>query len=135
MGTTTGTSESRSAMKQLGSLLPVLAAGILLAIALSVPQPAAAQGSNLCAGSGPSAAPNGILEPGEECDDGNLVNEDGCNNFCGLGTCVDDLTGVTNNCTANDVILGLLVHEGADQRAGAADRLRAAGVDDGVPAR
>nr|MDA3864770.1 DUF4215 domain-containing protein [Deltaproteobacteria bacterium] len=25
---------------------------------------------------------NGIVEPGEECDDGNLVNHDGCNEFC-----------------------------------------------------
>ncbi|MGM0596218.1 MAG: DUF4215 domain-containing protein [Myxococcota bacterium] len=25
---------------------------------------------------------NGIVDPGEECDDGNLINHDGCNEFC-----------------------------------------------------
>jgi cysteine-rich repeat protein len=31
----------------------------------------------------PSVCGNGILEPGEQCDDGNLVNTDGCNVFAG----------------------------------------------------
>jgi cysteine-rich repeat protein len=26
--------------------------------------------------------PNGVVEPGENCDDGNLVNGDGCDNNC-----------------------------------------------------
>ena len=97
-------------MKHLSNVLSVVLAGFFVfGSFLSISSPVVAQGSNLCAGSGPSAVPNGILEPGEECDDGNTINEDGCNNFCGLGTCVDDLTGRTNNCTANDVNLGLLV--------------------------
>ena len=42
-------------------------------------------------GSGPGAAPNGILEPGEECDDGNLDDADGCTRFCRVGGCFGDI--------------------------------------------
>lgn len=30
---------------------------------------------------------NGILEPGEDCDDGDLVNGDGCNFYCQIEAC------------------------------------------------
>ncbi len=41
----------------------------------------------------PAACPaqtcgNAILEIGEECDDGNLTNDDGCDNDCTIGSCV-----------------------------------------------
>ena len=32
----------------------------------------------------PSVCGNGALEPGEECDDGNLINGDGCNSNCSV---------------------------------------------------
>ncbi|MBP1620264.1 MAG: hypothetical protein H6Q02_1031, partial [Acidobacteria bacterium] len=87
-------------------LLPPLAAAFVVAGLLLGVAPAGAQGENLCVGK----VPDGNLQPGEQCDDGNLVNEDGCNNYCGLGTCVDDLTGQINNCTANDVRLSVVVN-------------------------
>ena len=80
--------------------------GLLLSGGQAVAQPL-----NLCAGSGSNKKPNGVLQPGEQCDDGNIVNEDGCNNFCSLGTCIDDLSGRSNNCTANDVSLSLVLND------------------------
>ena len=54
---------------------------------------------------------NGIVESPETCDDGALIAGDGCSATCALepNTCIDDVTNVTNNCTANDVQLGLIV--------------------------
>jgi len=56
---------------------------------------------------------NGDLEYNEVCDDGNLIDGDGCDSMCQLETpsCIDDVTGVTNNCTANDVRIALLFNE------------------------
>ena len=34
---------------------------------------------------------NGILEPGEECDDGNTVSGDGCSSTCQIETCSGNL--------------------------------------------
>jgi cysteine-rich repeat protein len=34
---------------------------------------------------GGAACGNGVVDPGEACDDGNLVDDDGCANDCGLG--------------------------------------------------
>jgi cysteine-rich repeat protein len=33
---------------------------------------------------------DGVVETGEQCDDGNAINDDGCSNVCGLATCADD---------------------------------------------
>ncbi|MCB1454664.1 MAG: DUF4215 domain-containing protein [Rhizobiaceae bacterium] len=35
---------------------------------------------------------NGIVEPGEACDDGNSSNTDACNNQCELTVCGDGIT-------------------------------------------
>src|SRR5262245_3535756 len=55
---------------------------------------------------------NGIVESPEACDDGGTVAGDGCSATCTLeaNTCIDDVTGkqAPNNCTANDVQLGLI---------------------------
>jgi cysteine-rich repeat protein len=40
------------------------------------------------------ACGNGVLEPGEECDDGNTVNNDTCSNQCAQATCDDRGTPV-----------------------------------------
>lgn len=32
--------------------------------------------------------PNGVLDEGEECDDGNLVDDDACDNFCYRNPCI-----------------------------------------------
>ncbi len=32
--------------------------------------------------------PNGVLDEGEECDDGNLVDDDACSNFCYRNPCI-----------------------------------------------
>src|SRR5262245_41116727 len=55
---------------------------------------------------------NSIVGSGEACDDGGTVAGDGCSATCTLeaNTCIDDVTGkqAPNNCTANDVQLGLI---------------------------
>ena len=38
----------------------------------------------------PDVCGNGDLEEGEECDDGNLDENDGCTNECRVGTCIGD---------------------------------------------
>jgi cysteine-rich repeat protein len=48
----------------------------LFILIAAVPLPAGAQ---LC---GPIACGNGCVEAGEECDDGNLTNGDGCDSLC-----------------------------------------------------
>ncbi|HOI09847.1 MAG TPA: hypothetical protein PK313_05135, partial [Myxococcota bacterium] len=56
-------------------------------------------------------APNGVVEAGEQCDDGNLANDDGCTYQCVTPpNCIDDVTGVVNNCTANDVRISLVLN-------------------------
>jgi len=54
---------------------------------------------------------DGILEPTEVCD-----STPGCSPTCQLETasCIDDVTGVTNNCTANDVRLALIINSTGD---------------------
>jgi cysteine-rich repeat protein len=41
---------------------------------------------------------NGALEPGEQCDDGNLLNEDDCRNNCFLPFCGDGILDPTEEC-------------------------------------
>ena len=47
--------------------------------------------SSTC-GPGPGCG-NGVLDPGEQCDDGNTINNDACSNSCLLPSCTD---GVQN---------------------------------------
>ena len=103
----------RNDKSRVGTTLSILLMAGALAFGLMLfgADEATAQPFNKCAGSGPNQIPNGILEPGEDCDDGNMVNEDGCTNYCGSGNCVDDLTGTLNNCTANDVNLALVIND------------------------
>jgi cysteine-rich repeat protein len=44
---------------------------------------------------------NSIVETGEACDDGNLANTDGCNQFCRLGGCFGDVD-LDGNIDSND---------------------------------
>jgi cysteine-rich repeat protein len=80
---------------------------------------------------------DGFLDYNEVCDDGNIVDGDGCNSdcqlesFCSVTTsticltdedcptdevclgqsCIDDVTDRVNNCTANDVRLALVLNQ------------------------
>lgn len=49
---------------------------------------------------GASACGNGIVDPGEECDDGNLVNEDSCSNNCMEASCGDGVVQDGEECDA-----------------------------------
>ncbi len=60
----------------------------------------------------PDAAPvfdcgNGLVEPGEECDDGNVVETDGCRNSCAWAACGDGAirTGV-EECDDGNTVSG-----------------------------
>ncbi len=37
---------------------------------------------------------DGVLDPGEECDDGNLINNDFCSNNCTLNVCGNGRVGI-----------------------------------------
>jgi cysteine-rich repeat protein len=41
---------------------------------------------------------NGALDAGEECDDGNAINDDGCTNACSLPTCGDGVVQEGEDC-------------------------------------
>ncbi len=41
---------------------------------------------------------NGVLDPGEGCDDGNLTNGDGCSAACGADTCGDGVVQGIEDC-------------------------------------
>lgn len=43
------------------------------------------------------ACGNGILEPGEACDDGNIVSNDGCSSACLLENCGDGIVQPVKN--------------------------------------
>jgi cysteine-rich repeat protein len=45
-------------------------------------------------GEGPAVCGNGILETGEQCDDGNVMNSDGCKNDCTTNICGDGIVYV-----------------------------------------
>ncbi len=83
--------------------LATLVVGIGVCTLAATAQPAQA----VCVG-----APNGIVQAGEICDDGNLFNGDGCSTSCTLEplSCMDDVSGLPHsaNCTANDVSLSLI---------------------------
>jgi cysteine-rich repeat protein len=66
-----------------------------------------------------SASCGNVLETGEECDDGNSENGDGCNQFCQFETgfsCNDTSPGNITSCSCNDdntcdYAIGLQCHE------------------------
>ncbi|HYV56945.1 MAG TPA: hypothetical protein VE911_05345, partial [Candidatus Nitrosopolaris sp.] len=45
--------------------------------------------------------PNGVVNLGEECDDGNLVDTDNCTNTCEIPFCGDTIVRTTHNCGAD----------------------------------
>jgi len=49
---------------------------------------------------------NGIVEPGEQCDDGNLVNGDGCHADCTLPRCGDGLLDPGEQCDDGNLVNG-----------------------------
>ena len=57
-------------------------------------------------GGGGAAAPrcgDGHLDAGEECDDGNAVNNDGCTNTCRLPACGDGIVQAGEQCDGADL--------------------------------
>jgi len=68
-----------------------------------------AQATIICAGPGSFAckdgAPNGVCQQGEECDDGNTINGDGCDSNCMRTDCGNGVTSDGEECdsgAAND---------------------------------
>jgi len=61
-------------------------------------------------GTAPSLCGNGILNPGEECDDGNTINGDGCSSTClmeGPGPeCGNGLLEITEECDDGNTTSG-----------------------------
>jgi len=58
-------------------------------------------------GGGGAAAPrcgDGHLDAGEECDDGNLVNDDGCTNTCKLPVCGDGIVQAGEQCDDGNAV-------------------------------
>ena len=49
----------------------------------------------------PKTAPlcgDGVIQPGEECDDGNDINDDACTNTCALPACGDGILQPGEEC-------------------------------------
>src|SRR5262249_20348022 len=46
----------------------------------------------------PALCGNGSLDPGEQCDDGNLVDDDGCDSNCTLPACGNGVVDATEEC-------------------------------------
>lgn len=49
---------------------------------------------------------NGVLEPGEECDDSNLYNNDGCSATCKIERCGDGIINGNEECDDGNVVSG-----------------------------
>jgi cysteine-rich repeat protein len=49
---------------------------------------------------------NGQMDPGEECDDGNTVNDDGCTNSCQLPECGDGILQMGEECDDGNTMNG-----------------------------
>ena len=56
----------------------------------------AGTGKGVCTG----GAPNGVCQQGEECDDGNTVSGDQCDNNCTIPRCGNGITGPGEECDA-----------------------------------
>jgi len=68
-------------------------------------------GDNLYDGNDPDCAPppvcgNNILETGEQCDDGNTVNGDGCQADCQLPVCGDNIVDPGEQCDDGNTVNG-----------------------------
>lgn len=46
----------------------------------------------------PESCGDGVVDAGEECDDGNMVNDDACTNMCALASCGDGLVQAGESC-------------------------------------
>ena len=65
------------------------------------------QGSDTCTpGCNRPSCPDGFLAPGEECDDGNRVIDDGCNNECKLPVCGDGVRQGGEVCDDGNTVAG-----------------------------
>ncbi|MDH3404385.1 MAG: hypothetical protein OEP45_12260, partial [Acidobacteriota bacterium] len=71
-----------------------------------------AGGSILFPQSAHAVCGNGSIDFDEVCDDGNTADGDGCSSICQLeaNSCIDDVTERSNNCTANDVRIALVLN-------------------------
>jgi cysteine-rich repeat protein len=49
---------------------------------------------------------NGVLDPGEQCDDGNTVNDDTCSNACRNAACGDGILQAGEQCDDNNTVNG-----------------------------
>jgi cysteine-rich repeat protein len=47
---------------------------------------------------------DGIVGPGEECDDGNTVDADGCTSACKLAVCSDGIVGPGEECDDGNTV-------------------------------
>jgi cysteine-rich repeat protein len=48
--------------------------------------------------------PNGVVDPGEECDDGNMINNDECRNDCTTPKCPDGILDPGEECDDGNMI-------------------------------
>jgi serine/threonine-protein kinase len=91
---------ARTRRAPLGLALAVAALGTLALIALRAPRGRdAAMATGVCG--------NGVVEPGEQCDDGNRSNDDACLSTCRFARCGDGFvrTGV-EQCDGGDACSG-----------------------------
>ncbi len=79
-----------------------LFAGVLLAVI------GCSGGSNTDSGSSPDPTPprcgDGIVQAGEDCDDGNTIDTDACRNTCALASCGDGLLQADEVCDDGNTI-------------------------------
>jgi cysteine-rich repeat protein len=54
----------------------------------------------------PPVCGNGLLQTGEQCDDGNLLNNDGCSSTCKLEICGDGVKQTNEQCDDGNLING-----------------------------
>src|SRR5262245_49990316 len=62
--------------------------------------------STLYAGVPQPVCGNGVLEPGEFCDDGNTIDGDGCNSQCAVEKCGDGILHVNEECDDGNSVDG-----------------------------
>jgi cysteine-rich repeat protein len=54
----------------------------------------------------PPVCGNGLLQTGEQCDDGNLLNNDGCSSACKLEVCGDGAKQTNEQCDDGNILNG-----------------------------
>lgn len=62
----------------------------------------ACSGADKTTGAGTSVCGNGVVEGLEECDDGNAVNGDSCNNQCSTSSCGNGMVDAGEQCDDGD---------------------------------